>query len=195
MRLQVGPKIAARKREVLLRIALGLPELIGGAISVSVSPRLTASRGKLLSGSPHVGTAVHAAAFIRRRRIILEDRLFRKYSTLRLILVHEIFHFVWARLSNAARREFEALLFRELRAHARGELGESAGAHKAKLPVQCGLTSVSKPWRDYVCESFCDTAAWLYSRVEENCEFTLAKRWRAIRRRWFVSRFAIPRKF
>ena len=120
--------------------------------------------------------------------------MFRKYSTLRLILVHEIFHFVWARLGNAARREFEALLLQELKAHARGELGESAAAHKAKLPIEHRLTSISKPWRDYVCESFCDTAAWLYGRTRENSEFTLAKRWGAIRRRWFDSTFAIPRK-
>ncbi len=192
MRLRVSPKVATRKREVLLRVALGLPDLRGGAIWVSVSPRLTASRGKLLSGSPHRGTAVHAAAFIRRRRIVLENTLFRKSSGLRLILVHEIFHFVWAHLSNATRREFEALLLQELNAHARGELGESAAVHKAKLPVECALASVSKSWRDYVCESFCDTAAWLYGRAKENPEFTLGTRWRAIRRRWFVSTFSIP---
>lgn len=175
-----------------MQVALGLPDLCGDPISVSVSARLTALRGKLLSGSPHLGTAVHAAAFIRRRRIVLENTLFRKSSSLRLILVHEIFHFVWARLSNAARREFAALLLRELKAAARGELGESAAAHKAKLAAQCGLTSVSKPWRDYVCESFCDTGAWLYGRAK-NPEFTLAMRWREIRRRWFASTFSIPR--
>lgn len=194
MRLRVSPKLTARKRELLLRAALDLPDFRGGAISVGVSPSLTASRGKLLSGSPNLGIAVHAAAFIRRRRIVIENTLFRKPSSLRLILVHEIFHFAWARLSNAARREFEALLLRELKAHARGELGESAATHKAKLQVQPRPASVCKPWRDYVCESFCDTAAWLYGRTKENSEFTLAKRWRATRRRWFVSTFAIPRK-
>jgi hypothetical protein len=193
VRLRVSPKVGARKRELLLRVARGLPDLRGGAISVSISPGLTASRGKLLSGFPHLGTAVHAAAFIRRRRIVLEAILLRKPSCLRLILVHEIFHFVWPRLSNAARREFEALLLQELEAHARGELGESAATQKAKLPVQLGLPSIGKGWRDYVCESFCDTSAWLYGRAKENPEFTLAKRWRATRRRWFVETFSVRR--
>ncbi len=226
MRLRVDPELAARSRKIILQASLGIPELRGATIWVSVKPRLTASRGKLLWGSPHSGTAVHAAAFIRRRQIVLESRLLRKPPSLRLILIHEIFHFAWTRLGNADRREFAALLLRELRAGARGELGESAAVYKAKLAIQCGLNSVSKLWREYVCESFCDTAAWLYGnsrttdsrpapksaetpafsgrrgiagcdlygRAKKNPEFTLAMRWRTIRRDWFVSTFAIPRK-
>ena len=196
MRLRVSRKLAIEERELLLEAALGLPALHGSPISVSIKPRLTASRGKLLSGSPHLGIAVHAAAFIRRRRIVLESTLLRKPSCMQLILVHEIFHFVWARLGNATRGEFASLLLRELKAGARGELGESAAVHKGKLQIKCGLSSAGRAWRDYVCESFCDTATWVYrnSRTSNNPEFALARRWRSIRRRWFVSTFAIRRK-
>ena len=39
--------------------------------------------------------------------------------------------------------------------------------------------------REYCCESFCDTAAWIYSGVRRHEEFTLAGRWRTGRRKWF----------
>jgi hypothetical protein len=41
-------------------------------------------------------------------------------------------------------------------------------------------------WREYCCESFCDTAAWLYSGVQVHSEFTLAGRYRHRRRVWFA---------
>ena len=194
MRLRVSPKLAARERKIVLQVALGLPKLRGDPISVSIKPGLTTSNGKLLSGCPESGTPVYAAAFIGRRRIVLESSLVRKSSSFRLILAHEIFHFVWARLGNALRREFAALVFEELKAGARGELGESAAVHKAKLLAHGGVNVPGKPWRDYVCESFCDTAACLYGRARENSEFRLAASWRAIRSRWFASIFASPRK-
>ena len=31
----------------------------------------------------------------------------------------------------------------------------------------------TRRWREYCCESFCDTAAWMYSGVERHEEFTL----------------------
>jgi hypothetical protein len=137
---------------------------------------LTAHRGKLLSAAPERGTPVHAASFIRRREIILEYELLDK-PTLPLILVHEIFHFVWARLSNATRASFSALLAEEFRRNARGELGESASVRKQLDPHS----------RDYVCESFCDTAAWLYAARGRNA--TLAGRWQTRRRLWFEAAF------
>lgn len=70
--------------------------------------------------------------------------------------------------------------------HACGELGESASFKKALLTPQ--------RWRDYVCESFCDTAAWLYSGVKQHGEFTLARRWREPRKAWFERTFARPRQ-
>ena len=55
-------------------------------------------------------TSVHAATFIRQRRIVLDAELLRSDAELRRILIHELFHFVWARLANAVRRSFEELL-------------------------------------------------------------------------------------
>jgi hypothetical protein len=125
---------------------------------------------------------VHAASFIRKREIVLETGLLRDRQSLRLIVVHEIFHFVWPRLSNASRQKFAELLAKERRKHARGELGESSTANKTPQ-------SLGKAWRDYVCESFCDTAAWMYAGVGSHKEFTLAARWRNQRRAWFECTF------
>jgi hypothetical protein len=98
-----------------------LPALVGDPISIRILPRLTAHRGKLLSGSPQRGVPVHAATFIRRREIVLETELTRKPGDLRLITVHEIFHFAWARLGNSSRRTWTELLEAEAAARARGE--------------------------------------------------------------------------
>ncbi|MDQ2712304.1 MAG: hypothetical protein M3Y24_08765 [Acidobacteriota bacterium] len=135
---------------------------------------------------------MHAAAFISRREIILEKALVRNAGTFRLILVHELFHFVWARLGNASRAGFADLVSAELKIGAKGEIGESAAVKKAALRLKDpGLRS--RRWRDYVCESFCDTAAWLYSGTELHAEFRLAKRWRELRRGWFAATFKDPR--
>ena len=48
-------------------------------------------------------------------------------------------------------------------------------------------------WREYLCESFCDTAAWLYSGLPSHEEFTLAPRFRRPRARWFADRFSASR--
>jgi hypothetical protein len=141
-----------------------------------------AHRGRLLSGSEY-GVPVHAACFIRRRRIVLETELLEKPQKLPLIVVHELFHFVWARLGNKVRQSFTGLLDRERKRRTRGELGESAAAKK-----------ISGAWKDYVCESFCDTAAWMYAGVDSSPEFTLAAKWRNQRKAWFESNFETPRR-
>jgi hypothetical protein len=48
-----------------------------------------------------------------------------------------------------------------------------------------GVRYRTRRWREYCCESFCDTAAWMYSGVRSHPEFTLAPRFRARRRLWF----------
>ena len=165
--------------------AIELPELTGGSIHVSTGRSLMAHRGHLVRDSSR-GSAVYAAAFLRDRKIILEAGLLSNSQTFRLILVHELFHFVWLRLGNRARGEFDRVLRREWKSGARGELGESAGVQKAKLrQTSAGVSS--RHWRDYVCESFCDTAAWLYAEVEDGSSFTLAKGWRERRNSWFQS--------
>jgi hypothetical protein len=161
----------------------------GRDLSVTVNPQLTDYRGKLLSGFPDLGTAIHAAAFIRQRRIVLESALLRSPDMLRLILIHEVFHFVWVRLDNKSRRQFASVLRKEIRAGARGELGESATVRKAALRRKGDLRPRTRGWNDYVCESFCDTAAWFFSGSPSTFEFKLARKWASIRREWFLSRF------
>jgi hypothetical protein len=134
---------------------------------------LKAHRGRLLSGLDQPGKPVHAASFIRRREIVLETELLARPRKLKLILIHEIFHFVWARLGNHRRAGFTALIQAERDARARGELGESAQAAK------------HGDLKNYICESFCDTAAWLYSGVKNCPDFTLSARWRKKRQLWF----------
>ena len=44
--------------------------------------------------------------------------------------------------------------------------------------------------REYCCESFCDTAAWLYAGAASHAEFTLALRFRRRRQAWFAQNIA-----
>lgn len=165
---QPVPALEIRSSRPLNRFLLGLPELSGSPIYVRALAQLTASRGRLLSGRPTTGTAVHAASFIRDRRIVLDSALLRSPQTFRLILTHEIFHFVWALLGNSKRQEFARLLEREFAARAIGELGESAAVKKSARPMPG-----TRAWRDYVCESFCDTAAFICVPLERSLAYTL----------------------
>ncbi|MBV8072977.1 MAG: hypothetical protein JO270_23955 [Acidobacteriaceae bacterium] len=171
---------------------VGLPELSGRPIFVSVGSQLTAHGGKLLSGSPDRGTQIHAASFVHDRHIVLDSYLLSRPYLLRLILVHEIFHFVWPRLGNPARAAYEELVSVERDCGARGELGESAALSKLSLKAAANCTNDNRRvrWRDYICESFCDTAAWLYAGVGRHREFTLGQRWRDRRTEWFRTVFS-----
>jgi hypothetical protein len=166
-----------------------LPELTGSPIYIRFESRLTAQRGKLLSQQPHRGTAVHAASFLRKREVVIDSELVRRPRMLRLIVIHELFHFVWMRLGNRGRSQFSELLANEYTHRARGELGDSAAVKKSSLEPRDCLTN-SRRWRDYVCESFCDTAAWRYSGVIGKGGPRLASRWRRRRELWFDSKFA-----
>ncbi len=162
-----------------------MPQLSGIPICIRSRPTLSTKRGKLLSGSGDSGTPVYAASFIKKRRIVLETDLLGRPGKLRLIVVHEVFHFVWARLGNSVRQQFADLLVTEFARGARGELGESADVKKSLLERRSEWSWNSRLWREYVCESFCDTAAWLYAGVKRDPSFTLANRWRRQRERWF----------
>jgi hypothetical protein len=126
---------------------------------------------------------VHAGAFVRERRIAF-DCSRKEFPR---IFVHELFHFVWARLGNPARRSYERLVQGEWQAAARGELGWSAEWRKRALAA-ADVESRSRRWREYCCESFCDTAAWLYSGARRHPEFTLTGGWRTRRRAWFAQK-------
>jgi hypothetical protein len=80
------------------------------------------------------------------------------------------------------RLSWEALLQNEANRRARGEAGWSAEWRKLEL-TECDRTKRTQRWREYCCESFCDTAAWIVTGVET--EVTLANRWKAGRKTWF----------
>ncbi|HEY6390938.1 MAG TPA: hypothetical protein VIX89_06660 [Bryobacteraceae bacterium] len=161
-----------------------LPDFDGRSISIRFLPKLSAGSRKLYSNR-NVGQPVFAATFIRKREIVFDQELERKPAEMARILAHELFHFAWVRLGNPARRSYEALLRRERNGHARGELGWSAEYRKLALPRR----PPAAKWRAYVCESFCDTAAWLYSGIRRHGEFTLAGRHRERRAEWFRAAF------
>ena len=127
------------------------------------------------------GQEVHAATYIRKRRMVLDRALLKNAAELRRILIHELFHFAWVRLGNARRAGYEAVVRREMEERGRGELGWSAEMRKRRLPAGEG-----RRWREYVCESFCDTGAWLYAGVKRHDEYTLAARFRTKRAAWFA---------
>jgi hypothetical protein len=156
-------------------------------VRVRFLPALTADRRHLYSNRPQ-GQPVFAGSFIRKREIILDRELQRQPRELARILVHELFHFAWVRLGNPARRSYEALVRREWKQRARGELGWSAECRKRVLAAHRSPASGTR-WRDYLCESFCDTAAWLYSGVRRHPEYTLAARHRNRRAEWFRAVF------
>ena len=147
-----------------------LPQFSGRSIRVQKRPGLRDRYG-----------AVHAGSFLRERRIVLSctgDEFAR-------VFVHELFHFVWLRLGNRSRRSYEELLRHEFERRARGELGWSAQWRKTALRPE-DVRNRSRRWREYCCESFCDSAAWLYSGRSHHPEFTLAGRFRHRRGQWFA---------
>ena len=123
---------------------------------------------------------------------MLDTALRRRPRELARILVHEIFHFAWVRLSNQTRWSYGELVRREFDARAKGELGWSAEMRKQALPADANRAAQGRLWREYLCESFCDTAAWLYSGAGKHDEFTLALKCRARRARWFKQTFRGP---
>ncbi len=150
-----------------------LPQLAGHPIRVEIRRSLGA----------HL-----AATSIPRRIILMDAEVLRNPGDFERILVHEVFHFAWRRLSNATRRSWEELIASEHAGLARGELGWSAEWRKLKL-VPADRRRRTPAWRRYACESFCDSAAWLFSGIANHPEFTLPDRFRGPRKAWFAKRF------
>lgn len=146
-------------------------------------PELRAEGGTLRTGGTR-GVAVHAGSFLRRREIVLDSALLKSPPELARILIHELYHFTWMKLGNPARRSYERLLESECRRKIAGELGWSAECRKRDLAPRDRIAR-SRRWREYVCESFCDTAAWLYLGRRRHGEYTLPAAERKLRRRWF----------
>lgn len=172
-----GEKAAGRLRP--------LPPLLGAPIHLGWAPALRAVRGRLRTGGGR-GKEVHAASFIRERRIVFDEALRNDPDEMSRILIHEIFHFAWVRFSNGTRESWRHLLAREFAQGARGELGWSAESRKSAIRSSATVTA-ERAWSEYSCESFCDTAAWTYSVAGAHEEATLARRFREIRRAWFHS--------
>ena len=151
-----------------------------------VSRRWPSLTGRPIRIHQHVGLRdrhgpVHGGAFLRERRIAFDCHA-REFAR---IFTHEVFHFVWLRLGNARRRSYETLVRREIADGARGELGWASEYRKRSLRDDAARRR-TRQWREYCCESFCDSAAWLYSGVRRHEEYTLAPRHCARRRLWFT---------
>jgi hypothetical protein len=140
-------------------------------------PSLRVAQGKLVSRG---GTEVHAAAFLKKRELVLESALLDSAPELIRIFTHEVFHFAWRRLDNKTRKDWEVLLLAERERKVRGELGWSSESRKQKLKSSSGTA-----WKDYICESFCDTAAWFFHGRCDHEEFTLSRTARTKRGQWF----------
>ena len=156
-------------RRQALALLRRLPPLAGKPIAIATARGLRDRHG-----------AAHAGSFLRLRRIAFDCAR----SEFPRVLVHELFHFVWLRAGNNLRRAFENLLAEEWRGKGRGELGWSAEFRKAAL-TSADVRTRSRRWREYCCESFCDTAAWLYAGVARHEEFNLEGRLRSRRRAFF----------
>ncbi|MGH9672995.1 MAG: hypothetical protein ACRD44_07420 [Bryobacteraceae bacterium] len=156
--------------------------LTGRPVEVRFVPSPRAYRGRLHTQGAR-GAEIHGASLVRRRMIVLDEQLLSDPPELGRILVHELFHFVWARLGNAKRRDYERLLRLEWRRRAKGELGWSSELVKRRLR-SADLARRSRRWREYVCESFCDSAAWRLGDLSRHDEFTLGAKFRAGRRLW-----------
>jgi len=135
---------------------------------------------------------LHAASFIPQRYVVLQRDLFRRRVELGRILYHELCHFLWPRLGNLLRGSYEALLQSEFERGARGELGYSAQWRKEKLKRRSATPWTEEPgrlWREYVCESFCDTASYILlgpERRARHSEYTLGRKARQRRERWMA---------
>ena len=128
----------------------------------------------------------HAATSIPRRLILLDRGVLTTRGDFERILIHEIFHFAWVHLSNATRRDWETLLSSE---RDPGELGWSAEWRKLKLKPS-DPRERSPKWKRYARESFCDSAAWLFSGLKRHDEFTLGGKSRRARKAWFEKNLA-----
>jgi len=185
-RVAGGDALATRRVSTIVR---RLPPLAGAPVRVRFQPSLFVHRRRLTHRP--LGTEVHAATCLRKREMVLETALLRNTREFARIFLHEVFHFVWLRLGNAGRQSYEALLAAEIGDGAAGELGWSAEWRKRALGPHDRLRR-SRRWREYVCESFCDSAAWSLLPDRRHEEFTLEARFRLARRAFFARFKARP---
>ncbi len=124
--------------------------------------------------------------------MLLDRDLLRNPAEHRRIRLHECFHFVWVRLGNPRRLAWEAFLAAEWKSRARGETGWSAEWRK-RLLSGSAVAERSRFWREYCCESFCDTAAWVFGTEHGgDSEVTLSPKRQRARRAWFQANLPEP---
>jgi len=128
---------------------------------------------------------VYAGSFLRKRRIVLEQQMVKTPRVLERIFVHEVFHFVWSRLSRKLRDSYAQMIMDEFRRGIKGELGWSADSMKINLSAE-DREALNRRWKDYLCESFCDTAGLMYGRATRYAEMTLDRDTREARRQWML---------
>lgn len=164
-------------RRRVTRLIGSLPQLQGAPIRIGFDSKASAHLKPF-------GGSVYAGALLRQRAIVLDRCLRGSLPEFDRIFIHEIFHFVWVRLSNKDRWNYEALVAREIRGRVPGEQGWSSQWRKEELR---GTDRTARPrrWREYLCESFCDSAARLYSGIESHPEYSLPPRYSDLRREWF----------
>ena len=178
---RLPPSLAAR----LPRLKLAVADRLGARqahVFINVAPQ---------EGDLRLGNHIHAVSYIPQRYVVLQRDLFCRRVELGRILYHELCHFLWPRLGNPQRRNYEAALRAEFRHGTRGELGYSSQWRKDELRVN-GNSSHRKAgrralWRDYLCESFCDTGSFMLlgpERRAKHSEYTLSRAARQRRYRW-----------
>lgn len=155
---------------------------LGAPITIEFRPALRVHRGQLFCGG-NSGTEVHAGSFLRERRIVLDSALLRNAAERDRILAHEIFHFVWWKLGHPRRASYKRLLADELKNGIGGEMGWSAEARKIRLS-QLQISQRRRVFREYACESFCDTAAAYLLGIRSHDEIALPVRARRVRMAW-----------
>lgn len=176
----LDPGIRARLPELEVASAAGILRVRGKILLEDGARRPVSENAPALGGD----RSTLAVSYVRERVLVLHRRLFRQRWLGQRLFYHELCHFLWPRLGSGARRGFVVQLRRELARGARGELGYSAQYRKQCL---AGARKSSYVWRDYSCESFCDTGAYALARRARlggrlaSVEFTLPARYRRAR--------------
>ena len=154
-----------------------------------------AHRGTLPPQLRNGDRSTQAVSYVREKVIVLRQRLFRQRWLGQRLFYHELCHFLWPRLGVRARKRFVRHLECERARGLRGELGYSAQYRKARLLRNTGAGAKhlfrtifqGQAWREYACESFCDTGAYALARAAgsrpalRSVEFTLGARRRPAR--------------
>lgn len=200
--MELSPRMTRAEQRVLTFWIRRLPADLAARLprlKLAVADRLGSAQAHVfINEAPEesnlpLGNHLHAVSYIPQRYVVFQRDLFRRRVELGRILYHELCHFLWPRLGNPRRRSYEAVLRQEFRGGTRGELGYSAQWRKEKLRADGDFprrrAARRELWRDYVCESFCDTGSFVLLGLERRAnhsEYTLSRAARRQRGRWIA---------